>query len=184
MLNEKLKILDKYISSKNTCIITVLDSDTWALPWRDAVMRALGQPGWVSPWCFSVSFFVRWFIRCCMLPGKQCVCVQMSPSCLWSFPIMNRDILFPAVLIQRRKAFWNQLANPQILIVLLSSSSSWNSWEWSLSFCHYYFWIFFKLCQALLVFPHTAKVVSQAGRSELHPNFGLASTVSSLDAYP
>lgn len=43
--------------------------------------------------------------------------------------------------------------------------------------------VFLKLCRALLLFPHTAKVASQAVSSELHHNFGLAPIISFLNAY-
>lgn len=179
---ENLRFLDKYIPSKNVYVITALGSNNCDLPRKETVIQSFKLA------LVSVSSVPSWFLflfndssgAVCFQGTHVSVCTCPFPG-LWSLPIMKRDILFLVFLKHGKKAFWSQLSDFQISVVLLLMVSySWNSRLWYL-FCHCYFWRISKLPWFLLVYPHKAKIESQAVRSELHRDLGLAPTISFLD---
>lgn len=97
----------------------MLDGNNCTCQEREAVRRSLESA------LVSVSSFPSPFLFLCSdSSGALCfqgtsvsVCTCPLPG-LWSLPIMKGDILFPAILKHRRKAFWSQLSNLQISVVL------------------------------------------------------------------
>lgn len=155
----KFKILDEYILSKNIYVFTVLDSNNCDLP-RHAVMQSFKSVS-VSVQCsFLVSFFMRWFIRCCVLPRNPCKSVHMSAS--WSLISSYNEwgYIVSSYSYTKKKGIWSLRSHFQTLVVLLPLWAIFRTLASDLCPCVTIAFgvFFFELCWALLVIPHTARL--------------------------
>lgn len=106
---------------------------------------------------------------------------------------MNRDALFPAILLQERKErhFGVRLSNPQISAVLPPLFPVFRTLDGELFPCvsisfqglFFIYLFFFKIALSSAYIPYTAKVESQTVSSEFPCNLGVACIASFLNVH-